>query len=316
MIGSYDVSLGFDEDRLPPGQQPIVTTSIKEFQIFVDFLMQSKYKNGYSTMGAVTGLSGIGKTIAIQSFLNAQEPRPYIGLPACIVIKVTPGSTPKALLEKLLVALGERPRGVSSNRYKIADEAAEAIVNNDVKVLFVDEADLLGVDCFEFLRYIFGKTGCPIVLVGLRQLWRVVNCHEKLANRIGLCHRFLAPDEKEVLETILPQMIIPRWHFDLSHEEDIVMGKVLWEWVKPSFRNLRTVLQYASQFAELQGKERITLDTLKLSYQMTPIPKRREALAEEGAAEELDEEEPQTAYEQKSILRQQAKDPKDLEESA
>ena len=111
MIDSYGISMGFDEDRLPPGQQPIVTTSIKEFQIFVDFLMQSKYKNGYSTMGVVTGLSGIGKTIAIQSFLSEQEPRPHIGLPACIVIKVTPGSTPKALLEKLLLALGERPRG-------------------------------------------------------------------------------------------------------------------------------------------------------------------------------------------------------------
>ena len=316
MISHYDGSMSFDEDRLPPGQQPIVTNSLKEFLIFVDFIMQSKHKNGYSTMGVVTGLSGIGKTIAIQAYLNGQEPRPHIGLPPCIVIKVTPGSTPKALLEKLLVALGERPRGLSTNRYKIADEAAEAIVNNDVKVLFVDEADLLSIDCFEFLRYIFGKTGCPIVIVGLRQIWRVVNRYEKFANRVGLCHNFLPPDEKEVLETILPQMILPRWHFDLSYEKDIVMGQALWSWVQPSFRNLRTVLQYASQFAELQGKEHITLDTLKLSYQMTPIPKRREALAEGEASDEEDKGEAQTEYEDKSVLRQQAKAEKKQKESA
>jgi hypothetical protein len=299
--------------RILQGQQPIVTNSLKEFLLFVDFIMQSKQKNGYSTMGVVTGLSGIGKTIAIQAFLNEQEPRPHIGLPACIVIKVKPGSTPKALLENLLIALGEKPRGLSTNRYKIADEAAEAIVNNNVKVLFVDEADLLSIDCFEFLRYIFGKTGCPIVIVGLRQIWRVVNRYEKFANRIGLCHNFLPSDEKEVIETILPQMVIPRWQFDPSNERDIVMGKELWGWVKPSFRNLRTVLQYASLLTELQGKERIMLDTLKLSYKMTPIPKRREALAGEEAAEE---EEPQTEYEEKSMLRQQAKEPKNPEESA
>jgi hypothetical protein len=315
MISFYDLSTSFDEDHLPPGQQPIVTNSLREFLIFVDFIMQSKYKNGYSTMGVVTGLSGIGKTIAIQTFLNGQSPRPHIGLPACIVIKVTPGSPPKALLEKLLTALGERPRGLSSNRYKIADEAAEAIVNNDVKVLFVDEADLLSVDCFEFLRYIFGKTGCPIVIVGLRQIWRVVNRYEKFANRVGLHHHFLPPNEQEVLETILPQLTIPHWRFDPTQKRDMVIGQTLWDWVQPSFRNLRTVLQYASLFTELQGKEWITLETLQLSYRMTPIPKRREALAEGEALDEEEEEEPQTDYEKKSVLRQQAKEKTDQEES-
>ena len=309
MIYQHESSLVFDEDGLPQGQAPIITTSVKRFLLFVELLMQSKLITGYSSMGVVTGLAGVGKSIAIQAFLNGQEARPHTGLPACIMIKVTPGSTPRALVEKLLISLGERPRGMNTNRYKIADEAAEAIVNNDLKVLFVDDGDQLNLDSFEFLRYIYGKTGCPIVVVGLRQIWRVINRYEKFASRVGLRLDFLPPEDEEVLQTILPQLIMPRWSFDPSSEDDYAMGKGLWEWVKPSFRNLRTVLQYASQLAELHWKDRITRDILKLSYQMSPIPKRREALAE---ADEM-EEEPQTEYELESARRQEARSMKDQE---
>src|SRR6266566_123992 len=149
----------FDEDRLPPGQPTILTSSLEQFQLFTEMIMLSKEKTGYSSMGVVTGLSGVGKTIAIQTFLNCLESRPHTGLPAGIEIKVTPGSTPRQLMENLLKRLGEKPRGHTTNRYKIADEASEVILNNDLKILFVDEADLLNVDGFEFLRYIFNKTG-------------------------------------------------------------------------------------------------------------------------------------------------------------
>jgi DNA transposition AAA+ family ATPase len=239
----------FDENRLPPGQNPIITVSMEEFQIFIAMLMRSKQQNGYSTMGVVTGWSGVGKTIAIQTFLNSLQDRPHNGLPAGIEMKVMPGSTPRALMETLLKGLGERPRGNTTNRYKIAEEAAEAILNNDLKILFVDEADLLNIDGFEFLRYIFGKTGCPIVVVGLRQILQVINAYEKFGSRVGPHIEFRPPDEDEVLSKILPQLCIPRWTFDPSSEADNAMGMELWDHTKPSFRNLRTVLQYASVLA-------------------------------------------------------------------
>ncbi len=47
-------SLLFDEDRLPPGQQPIVTAGIRQFRTASEMLMHSK-QTGYSTMGVVTG---------------------------------------------------------------------------------------------------------------------------------------------------------------------------------------------------------------------------------------------------------------------
>jgi hypothetical protein len=98
----------------------------------------------------------------------------------------------------------------------LALEAAVAIMNNDLKILFVDEADLLNVDGFEFLRYIFNKTGCPIVVVGLRQILQVIREYEKFGSRVGPHIEFRPPDEEEVLTKILPQLLVPHWKFDLS----------------------------------------------------------------------------------------------------
>ena len=301
----------FDENRLPPGQSPIITNSMEQFLLFVEMIMQSKQKTGYSTMAVVTGLAGVGKTIAIQTFLNSLVDRSHTGFPAGLGITVTPGSTTKALMENLLKGLGERPRRINSNRYKIADEAAEALVNYDLQIVFVDEADVLNVDGFEFLRYIFNKSGCPIVVVGLRQILRVIEVYEKFESRIGPHIEFHPPSDDEVFSTILPQLIIPHWKFDPSSEADIVMGMELWNRTKPSFRNLRKVLQYASLLAELHEKEHISLDILKQSCQMMINPKYpRETLQAEES-----EEEPQTDFERESERRQDAKE-KNQDETA
>jgi DNA transposition AAA+ family ATPase len=300
----------FDENRLPPGQNPIITNSMEKFQFFVELLMRSKQKTGYTTMGVVTGLAGVGKTIAIQTFLDSLEERSHTGLPAGIVIKVTPGSTTRAFLENLLKGFGERPRGLHTNRYKIADEAAEAILNYDLKILFVDESDLLNVDGFEFLRYIFNKTGCPIVVVGLRQILRVIGEYEKFESRVGPHMPFQPPEQDEVLSTILPQLIIPHWKFNASSEADLVMGMELWNLTKPSFRNLRKVLQYASILADIQEKERISRAILKLSYQMMIGQKAPEELMVTEEAEE----EGQTEFERESERRQDAREKKNEEE--
>lgn len=314
MTGYYDFGQDFDGDQLPAEQKPIETMSLKRFRMFIGMISQSKQKTGYTSMGAVTGSSGIGKTIALLDLLQRQELRAHIGLPDCIVIKVQPKPNPRTLLEQLLRVFGERPRSVSTNRHKIADDAVEVIFSNDPKAIFWDDADNLNVDCFDFLAYIFDQTRCPMAIVGLPQIWRVVNRYEKFSSRVGLRCDFLPPDESEVLETILPQIIVPFWSFDPMDKKDILMGQELWGWVKPSFRNLRTVLQYASQFAEAQGKERITLAILEQSYQATPIPKRRR-IGARGETNEEEGEEPQTEYEETSIRRQQAKEPKDQEEA-
>lgn len=167
MINYNELTLDFDEDRLPPGQQPIITNSIEQFYLSIDMIVRARVLTGYSTMAVVTGLAGVGKTIAIQSYLNKLQDCLHTGLPPAMVLKVMPELTTKQLVATLLRGFGERPRS-HTNRHMIANEVAEAILDYDLKILFADEADLLDVKGFEFIRYIYNKTGCPIVVVGLR----------------------------------------------------------------------------------------------------------------------------------------------------
>lgn len=300
MINYNELTLDFDENRLPPGQQPILTNSIEQFYLLIDMIVRAREQTGYSTMAVVTGVAGVGKTIAIQSYLNKLEDRPHIGLPAGMILKVAPELTTKELMATLLTSFGERLRS-NSNRHKIAKEAAEAILDYDLKILFADEADLLDVNGFEFIRYIHNKTGCPIVVVGLRQILHVIRKYEKFESRIGPHIEFLPPDEDEVLAKILPQLIFPRWQFDPSSAADIKMGTELWERTQLSFRNLRKVLQFASVLAEIHQKERISRALLRQAFQMLLGLKHAEEEPEE------EEEEPQTEYERESARRQDAR---------
>ena len=116
-------------------------------------------------MGVITGLPGVGKTIALQDYLDNQAPHVHTALPIAIKVTVLPRSTPRAFAKTIMDGLLEKPRG--NNIYEIADEAAAAIERNDLKLIGVGEANRLNEDSFEVLRHLYDKTGCRILLVGL-----------------------------------------------------------------------------------------------------------------------------------------------------
>jgi len=180
--------LFYFEDHLPPGQDPIDTSSMTTARAFLGFLMQSRARTGYSAMGVITGRSGIGKTIAVHTYLDKFLPRPHTGRPACTRVKVQHRSSALALARTLLGVLGDRPYG--HNVYKVTDEAALAILRNDLELVVIDEADRLTADSFEVLRHIYDRTRCPIVLVGLPQILDVITRQEKFAGRVTMHLRF------------------------------------------------------------------------------------------------------------------------------
>src|SRR5260370_17052353 len=200
MIPKYADDLDF-ENRLPPGQAPIMTTSVQRFHAYMQLIMQSRAQTGYATMGVITGDAGVGKTIALQTYVQSLTPRAYSGFPACISLKVRPRSTAKALGKTLLATLkGELVR---YNIYDIEASSADAIRRNDLDLILVDEGDWLNVECFEFLRHIFDCTGCPIVIVGLPHIMSVILRHEKFVSRVALQMNFLPFAQESVLPTIL-----------------------------------------------------------------------------------------------------------------
>ncbi len=269
MIPEYADGLDF-ENRLPPGQAPIMTQSVKRFHACMQFMMQSREETGYATMGVVTGDAGVGKTIAVQTYLQALTPRAYSGFPACVSIKVSPRSTAKALAKTLITTLNGEHAG--HNVYDMEAVAAEAIRRTDLDLVLVDEGDWLNVESFELLRHIFDRTGCPIVIVGLPRIPRVINRHEKFVSRVGLHMEFLPLTQEEVLTTVLPALTLPYWQYRSDDAADREMGVGLWQRVCPSFRKLRVVLQYASQIARARQTERITPAILAETLRLTLIP--------------------------------------------
>ena len=269
MIPEYADDLDF-ENRLPAGQAPIMTTSVKRFHAYMQFIMQSREETGYATMGVITGDAGVGKTIALQTYLQSLTPRAYTGFPACVSIKVSPRSTAKAVAKTLIATLNGEQAG--HNVYDMEAVSAEAIRRNDLDLILVDEGDWLNVESFELLRHIFDRTGCPIVIIGLPRIMRVINRHEKFVSRVGLHMEFLPLTQEEVLTTVLPALTLPYWHYHVDDPADREMGTALWQRVCPSFRKLRVVLQYASQIARARQAERITPAILTETFRLTLIP--------------------------------------------
>ncbi len=243
--------MDFAEDHLPNGQEAIQTSSVIKFQRFMRFLTNSKKETGYTTMGLVTGGPGLGKTVAIQAYVDRLVPRPRTALPPCIKIKVPTHPTPKSLAKIIVSTVKDKPRGTTGN--EAADEAAEAIYRNELELLITDEADRLNDKSFELLRYIHDKSGCPIAIVGLPRIMSVIQRYEKFSSRVGLHMKFEMLETSEMIDTVFPNLIFPHWKFAPKDEQDCELGKYIWTQVRPSLRKLRNLLQNASMIAKLES---------------------------------------------------------------
>jgi DNA transposition AAA+ family ATPase len=253
----------FAEDHLPEGQKPIQTKNVKRCKAFMWLITDPERSS--PTMGVITGLAGIGKTIATQDYLDSVAPHAHTALPTAIKVKVMPRSTPRALAKTVLDGLLEKPKG--NNIYEMADEAALAIERNELKLIVVDEADRLNEDSFDVLRHLYDKTGCPIVLVGLPSILRVIERHEKFSSRVGLRMHFLPLELEEVLTVVLPGLVIPRWCYNPTQESDRLMGTEIWNKVNPSLRKLTSLLELASQTARVNDAPSISIATIEEAFE-------------------------------------------------
>jgi DNA transposition AAA+ family ATPase len=253
----------FAEDHLPEGQKIIQTKNVKRCRSFLHLLIDPERST--PTMGVITAPAGTGKTIATQYYLDSLVPHSHTALPIAIKLKVMPRSTPRALAKTVLDGLQEKPKG--RNIYEMADEAASAIERNDIKLIVVDEADRLNEDSFEVLRHLYDKTGCPIVLVGLTNILRVIERHEKFSSRVGLRMQFLPLELEEVLTVVLPGLVIPRWIYDPDNTADRLMGTEIWNKVNPSLRKLTNLLELASQIAKAQQATVISMEIIEEAFQ-------------------------------------------------
>lgn len=296
------IDYSFHDEKLPPGQIPIETSNITDFRGFINLISDSKRTS--PTMGAVTGYAGVGKTVAIQAYLNQMLPRSHTLLPAAIKVTVKPNSTPKALATDIVKALEDKARG--NTIFEVADEAAAAIARNDLELLFIDEADRLKDASFDVVRHLFDRTGCPIVVVGLPQIVRVIDAQDKFESRVGLRMAFAQLDLDEVINLLLPQLVIAGWKF--NPDSDREMGRKIWEMVRPSLRKLRNLLERASYLSQRDGNNRIILRHIENSFEWTASANDKKRLEKANQMNEMDMDNP--TLEQESELRNKDKQQK------
>lgn len=293
----------FAEDHLPEGQPVIVTRNVRRCRSFMRLITDPERRS--STMGVITGVAGVGKTIALQYYLDSLTPHAQTALPVAVKVKVRTRSSPRALAINILESLQEQVRG--RNIYEIADEAAAALERNYIRLLAVDEADRLNDESFEVLRHLFDKTGCRIVLVGLPNILTVVEHHLKFSSRVGLRMPFVPLELEEVLTVVLPQLVFPRWTYDPHQSADRELGTRIWRKVNPSLRNLTTLLATASQMARDEEMLSITSDIIEEAYlwMMT-----QQEQADASQPKHDSETESKGEHERKSEERHQGKEKK------
>jgi DNA transposition AAA+ family ATPase len=252
------------EDRLPLGQDYILTRNNRRFETFIGMLTDP---TAPPTIGSITAKAGMGKTIAINKYMNHHGKEAFVnGLPTIARCKIPTNSTGATVARELLLSVGESPP-LSGNKHIIAKLVSEAIMINGVKMIFVDESDRLNSDSFDVIRSVYDKSGCVFVIVGLPQILRVINKHEQFSSRVGLRMKFEPPTLDEVLDVILPDLVVPNWQYNVEDETDRTLGIAAWK-MSGSFRRLRNLLDRAASLCRMRNEERIVIPTLEETFEL------------------------------------------------
>lgn len=134
-------------------------------------------------MGAAFGPAGIGKTMTLQALAQT--------MPGSVLLTVDDSSrTVPSFFRKLCDLLKLRTAG---RRVGMRDLIVQALIGTK-RLLIVDEAHLAGLDVLNAARQLYDETGCPVLLVGLPALGRMLKSGRNddargatLYSRIGIC---------------------------------------------------------------------------------------------------------------------------------
>lgn len=264
---SWDLTAA--EDLLPAGQAPIETSDTRRMLSFCELALSSLPVTGYGVMGVVTAGPGCGKTVASRLCADTLVSQSQTALPSALMIKVAHQSSTIALAQKVRDQLGEK--GGGRRGYELADKAANGLVANNRPLIIVDEADRLTRETYELLRHLFDQTWCPIMLVGLPEIWSIITSQEKFKRRTIIEMKFQNLSTPEILDTFLPQLTLKHWAFDPKRAADRALGHRLWAHVGPSLGDLRGVLQVASMIADHYGEPQITPKIIEHALKYSPL---------------------------------------------
>jgi DNA transposition AAA+ family ATPase len=151
-------------------QEFIKTGNTKNFEEMCAEMMSPASLIGPS-LAMVTGPAGRGKTAAAQHYVVNSD---AIYLPPMNI------RTPAMVLREISFDLaGMRPTRTDACLTIIGEQMAR-----NRRLIMIDEADLLKMECLEMLRNVNERFACPIMLIGEEDLKGKVGSRRRLASRI------------------------------------------------------------------------------------------------------------------------------------
>lgn len=161
------------------------------------------YVIAHRQLGALTGVSGTGKTFALEVLLRERKDIHVVWIE--VQVKPTMLSIARSLA---LVLLGEVPRG---SRHELSYHLQDALVDQaggTPLVVVFDEAQRLNNECAEYLRYLHDphNTSFAMVLAGGNGCWETIRREPMLHSRVHEPVFFKALSDQALLQ------MLPNYH--------------------------------------------------------------------------------------------------------
>jgi DNA transposition AAA+ family ATPase len=131
-----------------------------ETEVYSDVLRSVNLAEYRGEIRVITGISGIGKSVALQHIKEDREQ-------TMILVKLYPGMRKNRLLKKLCIEAGTEGAGTYDDMF----EDLVARLNGTGRVIAFDEAEHLTIESIDMARRINDFTGCGVVFVGLPKFY-------------------------------------------------------------------------------------------------------------------------------------------------
>jgi hypothetical protein len=151
------------------------------------------------------GPPGIGKTFAIEEFIDRVEKQEDPRKAEVLVVTAHAASTPKSLMAALCLRAGIPHQATAST---LAESLVRKLKTGHYLVI-VDEANHLDIEAMELLRYVYDLARLGVVLVGTLRLYEIFTDGsrpagelEQLWSRVGICELLPGLTEYEARQMI------------------------------------------------------------------------------------------------------------------
>lgn len=229
------------------------------------------------TLGLLVGLSGVGKTWAVQHAAKKQHQPPLITASPMLYTSADVENTPRTLLINLLNCLGPDYRAPVQDMISLA---CCWIHRREVALIVLDVANRLNKASLDVVQDIHERTRCAFLFVGEVDLVVQFRKHPAIFNRIGATlemPQFNFDEMVHFLEAWVETRSRERhyiyhgaelYNVRYDEPEDLVLLKEIYRNTFGNLRRMLLVVQEAERIADINGQRYVQLAAVQAATKL------------------------------------------------